>query len=63
MDDFKEAENQRKRWKAEWAEKKASEMEIFTGKREVNINEGETASSISQSRVSNKGERASQIAK
>ena len=38
-------------------------MEIFTGKREVNINEGETASSISQSRISNKGEKATQLAK
>lgn len=37
-------------------------MELFNGKREVNINEGETASSISASRVSNKPEKAAQLA-
>lgn len=37
-------------------------MAIFNGKREVNINEGETASSMSQSRVSNKPEKAKQLA-
>ena len=40
-----------------------AEMEVFNGKREVNINEGETASSISQSRISHKGEKAEKIAK
>ena len=33
-------------------------MATFNGKREININEGETASSMSQSRVSNKQEKA-----
>jgi hypothetical protein len=37
-------------------------MELFNGKREVNINEGETASSISASRFSNKPEKAAQLA-
>ena len=37
-------------------------METFNGKREVNINEGETASSFSQSRVSHKGEKAQKLA-
>lgn len=51
-----------KRWSEEWREKKASEMELFTGKREISINEGETASTMSQSRVSNKAEKANAIA-
>ena len=37
-------------------------METFNGRREININEGETASSMSQSRVSHKADKAQQIA-
>jgi len=37
-------------------------MEIFNGRREININEGETASSISATRVSNPTEKAQQLA-
>lgn len=50
------------RWSEEWREKKAQEMAIFNGKVEVSINEGETASSISQSRMSNKQEKAQKLA-
>ena len=39
-----------RRWSDERLDKKQSEMEAFNGKREVN--EGETVSSISQSKVS-----------
>jgi len=46
------------RWSEEWQDKKAAEMAIFNGKREVSINEGETASSLSQSRVSHTKETA-----
>jgi hypothetical protein len=52
-----------KRWGEEWKDRKTVEMETFNGKRELNINEGETASSISQSRVSNKAEKANVLAK
>ena len=38
-------------------------MELFNGKRDIAINEGETASTISASRISNKQERAEQLAK
>ena len=51
-----------KRWSDEWKDKKTMEMETFNGKRELNINEGETASSISQSRVSNKADKAAILA-
>ena len=63
MEDLQQARASLKRWSDEWREKKSSEMEIFNGKREVNVNEGETATSISQSRVSvNKTNNAQQIA-
>ena len=63
MEDLQQARASLKRWSDEWREKKTSEMEIFNGKREVNVNEGETATSISQSRVSvNKTDKAQQIA-
>ena len=47
QEDLTEARGQLKRWSEEWKEKKIVEMETFNGKREVNINEGETASSMS----------------
>ena len=50
------------RWSEEWKEKRTKEMETFNGKREVNINEGETASSFSQSRVSHGPEKAQRLA-
>ena len=62
MEDLQEARLSLKRWSEEWREKKMSEMEIFNGKREVNLNEGETASSMSQSKVSNKVEKAKILA-
>lgn len=37
-------------------------MELFTGKREISINEGETASTMSQSKHSNKAEKANALA-
>lgn len=37
-------------------------MELFNGKREISINEGETASTVSASRISNKQEKAAQLA-
>lgn len=61
-EDLKTARGLLARWAEEWREKKTNEMAIFNGKREVNINEGETASSMSQSRVSNKQEKAQKIA-
>ena len=61
MEDLQQARASLKRWSDEWREKKSSEMEIFNGKKELNVNEGETATSISQSRVSvNKADRAPQ---
>lgn len=63
MEDLQQARQSLKRWSDEWREKKSGEMEIFNGKREVNVNEGETATSISQSRVSaNKAEKGKQLA-
>ena len=63
MEDLQQARASLKRWSEEWREKKTSEMEIFNDKRELNVNEGETATSISQSRVSvNKTDKAQQIA-
>jgi len=47
QEDLKEARSLLKRWSEEWREKKAGEMEIFSGKREFSINEGETASTVS----------------
>ena len=61
-EDLKNARSCLARWSEEWREKKASEMSIFNGKREININEGETASSMSQSRVSHKQEKANKLA-
>ena len=52
VEDLHQARASLKRWNDEWRERKANEMEIFNGKREVNVNEGETATSVSQSRVS-----------
>ena len=58
-EDLTEARLMLKRWSQEWREKKIVEMETFNGKREVNLNEGETASTMSQSRVSaNKTDKA-----
>ena len=37
-------------------------MEVFSGKRDANINDGETASTVSQSKMSNKAEKAQQLA-
>lgn len=63
-EDLTEARLHLKRWNAEWREKKIIEMETFIGKRELNVNEGETASTMSQSRVSaNKTDKAQQLAK
>ena len=60
--DRKASETLRKRWTEELRLKKSGEMEIFNGRQAVNINEGETASSISQSKVSNKAEKAAKLA-
>lgn len=60
QEDMTDARRCLKHWSEEWREKKASEMETFNGKRD--INEGETASTLSQSRVSNKTGRGQQIA-
>jgi hypothetical protein len=62
IEDLNEARGMLKRWSDEWKDKKTMEMETFNGKRELNINEGETASSISQSRVSNKADKAAILA-
>lgn len=62
MEDLQEARSNLKRWAEEWREKKAGEMELFTGKREISINEGETASTMSQSKHSNKAEKANALA-
>jgi hypothetical protein len=62
QEDLKDARNDLKRWSDELRERKTTEMELFNGKRELNINEGETASSISLSRVSNKQEKAKLLA-
>ena len=56
-EEFSEAKNLLRRWSEEWKERKVNEMEIFNGKKEIG-NDAETASSVSQSRVSNKAERA-----
>ena len=61
--DLKACKAKQQMWNRELREKKQNEMAIFNGKREVNINEGETASSFSQSRVSHKTEKAQQIQK
>ena len=65
QEDLQQARASLKRWSEEWRDKKTSEMEIFNGKREVNVNEGETATSISQSRVSaaqnNKTDKAQKL--
>lgn len=45
--DYDEAKKCHQRWGDEWQEKKEIEMEIFNGKKEANINEGETASTMS----------------
>ena len=37
-------------------------MDVFSGKRDVNVNDGETASTVSQSKMSNKVEKAQQLA-
>jgi len=47
MEDLTEARSMLKRWGEEWKDKKIIEIETFNGKRELNVNEGETASSIS----------------
>ena len=62
QEDLTEARGQLKRWSEEWKEKKIVEMETFNGKREVNINEGETASTMSQSRVSRGADKAATLA-
>ena len=57
----KSARKHSMRWNDELVERKQMEMETFNGKRD--INEGETASTLSQSRVSaNKAEKGQQIA-
>ncbi len=61
QEDLSQARGQLKRWSDEWKEKKAAEMELFNGKREISINEGETASTVSASRISNKQEKAAQL--
>lgn len=45
--DLKACKAKQQMWNKELREKKQNEMAIFNGKREVNINEGETASSFS----------------
>ena len=47
-----------KRWYDEYKEKRDTEMEVFSGKRDANVNDGETASTVSQSKMSNKVEKA-----
>ena len=37
-------------------------MDVFSGKRDANVNDGETASTVSQSKMSNKIEKAQQLA-
>ncbi len=61
QEDLSQARGQLKRWSDEWKEKKIAEMELFNGKREISINEGETASTVSASRISNKQEKAAQL--
>ena len=56
--DLKTFKAKQQMWNKELREKKSTEMAIFNGKKEVNINEGETASSFSQSRISHKTEKA-----
>ena len=53
-----------KRWSEEWREKKAAEMEIFNGKREININEGDSSvSGVSRhSKKSDQAEKGQKIA-
>ena len=58
-EDLTEARDLLKRWSEEWLEKKLAEMETFNGKRDFDAKEGETASTMSQSRVSaNKTDKA-----
>ena len=52
--DYEDAVKMHKRWHEEWLERKVAEMEVFTGKKDAAANEGETASTVSMSRVSNK---------
>ena len=59
-EDRSEAKSCFKRWNSELAEKKTGEIEAFNGKRE--INEGETASTVSQSKFSNTAERGQNLA-
>ena len=61
--DYEDAIKSYERWSQESTERKAQEMEIFKGKKEVAANEGETASTVSMSRVSNKADRAQQLQK
>lgn len=62
QEDLSEARLMLKRWSDEWKEKKTSEMDIFIGRREIGINEGETASSVSATKVSHNTEKAQQLA-
>lgn len=62
-EDLAEAKSQLRRWSEEWREKKTAEMDYFCGRREQQINESETASTMSASRISHKQEKAQQIAK
>ena len=62
-EDLKEAKSLLRRWADEWSEKKTVEMDNFCARREQNFNESETASSLSGTRISNKPEKAEQLAR
>ena len=52
-EDLAEARSQLRRWAEEWRDKKTTELDVFCGRREQ-INESETASTMSASRISHK---------